>query len=167
MEWEPQFYRYPSLSEDLGHRTFDVAYGEPTCDGSNEHPFHFHEVDPKTDDTFRLLLNGSLSHKGNIHEFYEGRDDLLEKYISGEKDEVDIENIEDVAENQKCGLGKKKKERVLYPPEKYCIDEMVLDYKNVNETFPLPLSSNGIFVEFAMICIHHKVSKYQNTPQNP
>ena len=165
-DWEPQFYRYPSLSETIGPRNFEIAYGEPTCDGSNEHPFHFHEIDPKIDDTFRLLENGSLSHKGNIHKFYEGRDDLLEKYISGEKDDVAIEVVEDTTENKECVLAKDKQERILYPPEKYCIDEMILDYKSVNTTSSQPLLSNGVVVEFAMICIHHKVRKHRNISQN-
>ena len=53
------------------------------CNGHNEYRHRIHEIDPRTDDSFRLLANGSLSFKGNIREFHKERGNLIEQYSSG------------------------------------------------------------------------------------
>jgi len=62
----------------------------------------------------------------------------------------------DVIKQKTCNSSTpKQKSRVLYPPAKYCIDQMVVDYRLVNKT--VPPSMDGIVLEFATICVHHKV----------
>ena len=129
------------------------------CNGHNEYRHRIHEIDPRTDDSFRLLANGSLSFKGNIREFHKERGNLIEKYSSGsEKQEIEDNNATetDVIKQKTCNSSTpKQKSRVLYPPAKYCIDQMVVDYRLVNKT--VPPSMDGIVLEFATICVHHKV----------
>ena len=160
-QWDPAFYDYPSLTTALGPRAPEFQYGPVKCE-ANEHPFRIHEVDPKTDDRFRLLVNGSLSHKGSIREFHQGRSDLLENYFTGELQMVAEEDTEQsadtVEEGSNCSLSKQAApERLLYPPEKYCIDDMIIDYKSTNAT-PVTenVRMNKIYVQFATICIHYE-----------
>ena len=128
------------------------------CNDHNEYRHRIHEIDPRTDDSFRLLANGSLSFKGNIREFHKERGNLIEKYSSGsEKDESVNATEADVIKEKTCNSSKPKQEsRILYPPAKYCIDQMVVDYRLVNKT--VPPSMGGIVLEFATICVHHKVN---------
>jgi hypothetical protein len=131
------------------------------CNGPNEYPHRLHETDPRKDDSpFRLLANGSLSYKGDIREFHKDRANLIDSYITGKAD-TGISNEtkeEDIIKEKTCPLSEtKKKDRILYGPEKYCVDQMVLDYKHLNRTSTLSLKSEGIVIEFASICYQHKV----------
>ena len=158
--WEPQFYSFPDLNSIPGPRFYETDVGSPICNGHNEYRHRIHEIDPRTDDSFRLLANGSLSFKGNIREFHKERGNLIDKYSSGSvKDEIEDNNATetDVIKEKTCNSSTpKQKSRVLYPPAKYCIDQMVVDYRLVNKT--VPPSMDGIILEFATICVHHKVN---------
>ena len=69
------------------------------------------------------------------------------------------ENVteEGVTKEKTCLSKEEKDERVLYSPEKYCVDQMVLDYKHLNKSTPLALTADEIVIEFAVICVHHEV----------
>ena len=132
----------------------------PQCSGPNEYPHRLHETDPRKSDSFRLLANGSLSFKGDIRDFHNDRADLLKTYISGKenmKDNSENTTKEVVIKEKTCPTEEEKSDRVLYSPEKYCVDQMVLDYKHLNKSSPLALTADEIIIEFAVICVHHKV----------
>ena len=158
--WEPQFYSFPHLKPIPGPQFYETEVGIPICNGPNEYPHRIHDTDPRKDDSFRLLANGSLSFKGNIREFYKDRANLLDSYITGKAD-AGISNetkTDDIIKEKTCPPTEtKKKDRTLYGPEKYCVDQMVLDYKHLNRTSPLSLNSEGSVIEFASICVQHKV----------
>ena len=60
-KWEPSFFSPHTFTEEIGPRTYDTTVGEPSCDVS-ESPFPVFVHDLRTDDSLRLLSNGSLSH---------------------------------------------------------------------------------------------------------
>ena len=104
------------------------------------------------------MANGSLSFKGDIREFHNDRAGLLKTYISGSDVAISVnETKEDVLKEKTCLTKEDKKPRELYSPEKYCVDQMVLDYKHLNKSSPLALTSDEIIIEFAVICVHHEV----------
>ena len=160
--WEPQFYSFPHLKPIPGPQYYETEVGVPQCSGPNEYPHRLHETDPRKSDSFRLLANGSLSFKGDIRDFHNDRADLLKTYISGNENMKGIsENTtkEVVIKEKTCPTEEEKSDRVLYSPEKYCVDQMVLDYKHLNKSSPLALTANEIIIEFAVICVHHEVSE--------
>ena len=143
-----------------GPRFYETEVGIPLCNGPNEYRHRLHETDPRKDDRFRLLANGSLSFKGNIREFHKDRANLIDNYISGNGDSgINNETTEqDVIKEKTCSLPENiKTDRIIHGPEKYCIDQMVLDYTHLNRTSPLSLNSEGIVMEFASVCVYHKV----------
>ena len=158
--WEPQFYSFPYLKPIPGPRNYETEVGVPQCSGPNEYPHKLHETDPRQGDSFRLLANGSLSFKGNVRDFHNDRAGLLKTYISG-NDSTISENVteEGVTKEKTCLSKEEKDERVLYSPEKYCVDQMVLDYKHLNKSTPLALTADEIVIEFAVICVHHEVNR--------
>ena len=162
--WEPQFYSFPHLKPIPGPQYYETKVGVPQCSGPGEYPHRLHETDPRKSDSFRLLANGSLSFKGDIRDFHNDRADLLETYISGNENMAGIsENTtkEVVIKEKTCPTEEEKSDRVLYSPEKYCVDQMVLDYKHLNKSSPLALTADEIIIEFAVICVHHEVREVQ------
>ena len=161
-DWEPQFYSFPHLKSIPGPRFYEIESGTPSCNGPYEYSHRLHETDPRQDDSFRLLANGSLSFKGDLREFHKERAKLIDQHISGnKKSDINNETAEDIITEKTCSpVQTKKQDRILYPPQKYCIDQMVLDYKHLNKTSFLSNNADGIVIEFATICYHHKVRNY-------
>ena len=60
-KWEPSFYSSTTFKEVLGPRSFLTQIGLPECE-SHENMFSVYVHDLRTDDSLRLLSNGSLSH---------------------------------------------------------------------------------------------------------
>ena len=60
-KWEPSFFSPETFTEEIGPRTYDTLVGEPKCEVSESvYPVFVHDL--RTDDSLRLLSNGSLSH---------------------------------------------------------------------------------------------------------
>ena len=95
-----------------------------------------------------------------MRDFHNDRAGLLKTYISG-NDVTISENVteEGVTKEKTCLSEEEKDERVLHSPEKYCVDQMVLDYKHLNKSSPLTLTADEIVIEFAVICVHHEVNR--------
>ena len=72
-KWEPSFFSPKTFVEEIGPRSYDTLVGEPSCEGSESvYPVFVHDL--RTDDSVRLLSNGSLSH----HLEHKNRNDTQE-----------------------------------------------------------------------------------------